>query len=79
MAEDLSISHDPNALRREIAFVPQKTNHHRFPSAWRRPSSWAARGGGGGGGEASMGMMVVKPYLLRELVRELSGGNGRSP
>lgn len=29
--EDLLAHRNPNLLRREIAFVPQKTNHHRFP------------------------------------------------
>jgi ABC-type cobalamin/Fe3+-siderophores transport system ATPase subunit len=28
---DFSVCRDPNSLRREIAFVPQKSNHHRFP------------------------------------------------
>jgi ABC-type cobalamin/Fe3+-siderophores transport system ATPase subunit len=29
--EDLIAHRNPNILRREIAFVPQKSNHHRFP------------------------------------------------
>lgn len=29
--EDLINHRNPNLIRREIAFVPQKTNHHRFP------------------------------------------------
>lgn len=29
--QDLSTLRNTNALRREIAFVPQKSNHHRFP------------------------------------------------
>ena len=29
--EDLLTIRNTNALRREIAFVPQKSNHHRFP------------------------------------------------
>jgi len=31
LSRDLSTRCDKNALRREIAFVPQKSNHHRFP------------------------------------------------
>ena len=33
--QDLSPPQQPNTLRREIAFVPQKSNHHRFPFARR--------------------------------------------
>jgi ABC-type cobalamin/Fe3+-siderophores transport system ATPase subunit len=29
--QNLLTHHHPNILRREIAFVPQKSNHHRFP------------------------------------------------
>lgn len=81
--EDLVNHPNPNALRREIAFVPQKTNHHRFPlrveeavlmgrygkiGIMRRPT----REDRALAADA-MRLTGILPFA-RKLVRELSGG-----
>ena len=81
--EDLINHPNPNALRREIAFVPQKTNHHRFPlrveeavlmgrygkiGIMRRPTREDLAFAAG-----AMRLTGILPFA-RKLVRELSGG-----
>ncbi|HUJ70517.1 MAG TPA: ABC transporter ATP-binding protein [Syntrophorhabdales bacterium] len=81
--QDLMNHPNPNLLRREIAFVPQKTNHHRFPlrvgeavlmgrygkiGLIRRPT-----GEDRAKADDAMRLVGILPFA-RKLVSELSGG-----
>jgi ABC-type cobalamin/Fe3+-siderophores transport system ATPase subunit len=81
--QDLSTYRNPNVLRREIAFVPQKSNHHRFPlrvneavlmgrygkiGLMRRPTDRDRAVA-----DDAMKVTGILPFA-RKLVSELSGG-----
>jgi ABC-type cobalamin/Fe3+-siderophores transport system ATPase subunit len=83
LSEDLATHPNPNLLRREIAFVPQKSNHHRFPlrvdeavlmgrygkiGLMRRPTDEDRALA-----DEAMRLTGILPFA-RKLVRELSGG-----
>jgi len=83
LSQDLSTCRNRDVLRREIAFVPQKANHHSFPlrvdeavlmgrygkiGLMRRPTDEDRASA-----DEAMRLTGILPFA-RKLVRELSGG-----